>query len=136
MAIANGGTLYRPRVVDKIVGVDGQEKIQPTEIINTALGSAKNIKIVQEGMRSAVTTGSARSLNALKVPVAAKTGTAQAGTLATHAWFTCFLPYGNPDLVLSILVERGGEGSVAAAPIAREVLEWYIENRELTNDKP
>jgi len=131
MAIANGGTLYRPRIVDKIIGADGQENVQPTEIINSNLGDRKNIKIVQEGMRAAVTTGSARSLNVLKIPVAAKTGTAQAGSLATHAWFTSFLPYENPDLVLAILVERGGEGSVMAAPIAKEVLEWYIENREL-----
>jgi len=77
-----------------------------------------------------VTSGSAVSLNELAVPVAGKTGTAQwSTTKAPHAWFTGFAPYDKPQIVITILIESGGEGSAAAVPVAKEVLTWYF-NRE------
>ena len=82
-------------------------------------------------MRKAVTIGSARSLDNLPIKVAGKTGTAQFGTEEkTHAWFICFAPYDNPEIVLAVLVEGGGEGYKVAAPIAKEILEWYFEHKE------
>ncbi|MCX6797910.1 MAG: penicillin-binding transpeptidase domain-containing protein, partial [Candidatus Falkowbacteria bacterium] len=63
--------------------------------------------------------------------VAAKTGTAQWSTTgAPHAWFTGFAPYEKPEIVITILVEEGVEGSTIAVPIAREVLDWYFTNRK------
>jgi len=56
--------------------------------------------------------------------VAGKTGTAQAPQDKTHAWFTAFGPYNNPDLVIVVLVEDGGEGSAVAAPIAGDIFDW------------
>ncbi|HBY73972.1 MAG TPA: hypothetical protein DEG44_04770, partial [Candidatus Kerfeldbacteria bacterium] len=74
----------------------------------------------------AVTSGSARSMNALGVASAGKTGTAQiGGTEATHSWYTTFLPYDEPTLVLTVLVEEGGEGTEAALPIVKRVLTQY-----------
>jgi len=74
-----------------------------------------------------VTSGSAVSLNELAVPVAGKTGTAQwSTTKAPHAWFTGFAPYNQPEIVITILIEQGGEGSAAAVPVAKEVLDWWF----------
>ena len=44
----------------------------------------------------------------------------------SHAWFASFAPYDDPEIVLVILVEHGGEGSQTAAPVAREVYQWYF----------
>ena len=127
-SIANGGVLYQPQIVDKIVDLGGKiiEDI-PTKIIRQGFIQEKNIEIVQEGMRQAVLTGSARSLIDLPVEVASKTGTAQFGSAGqTHAWFIGYAPYENPEIILTILIEGGGEGSQIALPIAKEVLEWYF----------
>jgi len=77
-----------------------------------------------------VAAGSARSLASAPVAVAGKTGTAQwSSNKPNHAWFTGFAPYDKPQIVITILIEQGGEGSSVAVPIAREVLEWYFSNK-------
>ena len=62
--------------------------------------------------------------------VACKTGTAEyineAGIYGTHAWFTIFAPVDDPKISVTVLVEGGGEGSRAAAPIARKILSAYF----------
>ncbi|MFA6170960.1 MAG: penicillin-binding transpeptidase domain-containing protein [Patescibacteria group bacterium] len=130
---ANGGKLYRPHLIrqvltseDKIVGNVVSDAVR--NLVSEKLVSKKNIEIVREGMRQTVTGGSARSLQSVPVPVAGKTGTAQFSTTKpTHAWFTGFAPYDNPELVITILVEEGGGGDVIAVPIAKEFLEWYYK---------
>ncbi len=122
--VANGGTRYVPRLVEKA----GEETI-PAEVAAEPL-DAGAIQIVREGMRKAVTTGSARFLSTLALPVAGKTGTAQAsGDVATHAWFEGFGPYDDPTLSVVILIENGGEGSSVAVPIARDIFEWWFAHR-------
>lgn len=94
--------------------------------------SDKNIGAVREGMRQAVVRGSAQSLAGILRPVAGKTGTAQFGSDGkSHAWFTGFAPFDNPNLAIVVLIEGGGEGSFAAVPVAKEVLEWYFGNYRL-----
>lgn len=121
-AIANGGTLYKPQLVEQI----GENKIQPQKLKENVID--KNIlKIIKKGMREAVVSGSARYLYDLPIKAAGKTGTAQApGNKNPHGWFTVFAPYENPEIVLTILIENGGEGSSVAVPIAKEVLKWYF----------
>ena len=71
-------------------------------------------------MRLAVTSGSARSLGDLPIAVAAKTGTAQWKDGADpHAWFTSFGPYKDPSVVITVVIEEGGEGYATAAPLRR-----------------
>ncbi len=135
-AIANGGTLYQPQIVDKIIdSSESFEDIEERHIIEEVVAKVVrqnfiqpvNIEVVQEGMRQAVLSGSVRSLADLPVEVAGKTGTAQFGTQGqTHAWFIGFAPYDNPQIVLTVLVEGGGEGHQAAVPVAKEVLKWYF----------
>ena len=125
---ANGSTLYKPRLVKSIISSDTgiETKILP-EVLATNVVSPSTTEIVRQGMRQTITLGSARSLSALPVSVAGKTGTAQWGTdKVPHAWFTSFAPYENPELVLTILIEEGEEGSVTAVPIAREFYNWYF----------
>jgi penicillin-binding protein 2 len=122
--IANGGTRYVPRLVERA----GDETVQPVATGETLDASA--IQIVREGMRKAVTEGSARFLLSLALPTAGKTGTAQApGDVPTHAWFEGFGPYGDPTLAVVVLIENGGEGSSVAVPIARDIFEWWFANR-------
>lgn len=116
-AIANGGTWHQPHVT----GTSAKEH-------NVGI-AISNIRVVQEGMRQAITEGSARSLSSLPFPIAGKTGTAQiGGTEDTHAWFTSFGPYEQPSYVVTILLERGGAGDVDAVPLAKEIWQWLGEN--------
>ncbi len=129
-AVANGGTLYSPRVVKNIINpVTKQETPFKPHIITSNIVPADVLAIVREGMRSAVTAGSARALNDLPLNVAGKTGTAQwSKTKGNHAWFTGFAPYENPKIVITVLVEEGGEGSSVSVPIAKHFLAWYAKN--------
>jgi cell division protein FtsI/penicillin-binding protein 2 len=78
-------------------------------------------------MRQTVTWGTAKELQKLRVAVAAKTGTAQTGrTSKYHALVTVFAPFENPEIVLAIIVEKAGEGSEVAVPLARDILEAYF----------
>lgn len=133
MYFANSGIIYKPHLVKEIKSVTGEtiKKIEP-EILAKHIISDNNTTIIREGLRETVLSGSARSLSALPVTAAGKTGTAQwSSTKATHAWFTGFAPYENPEVVITILVEEGGEGSAAATPIAREFLGWYFGQRQV-----
>jgi len=129
--MANSGTLFKPQIVDKIISADTGEiyKNFTPIVIDNNIVEKKYIEIARRGMREAVLKGSARALSSLSVPVAGKTGTAQYGTKGlTHSWFTAFAPYDNPEIVLTILIEGGGEGSSTAVPIAKEILDWYFKN--------
>lgn len=132
---ANGGTLYNPEIVDKITNGDTnniEQEILP-KVINNNLADKKYIDIVRRGMREAVLNGTAGSLKEVSVPIAGKTGTAQYMTKEgekTHSWFTSFAPFDNPEIVLTILIEGGGEGSSTAVPIAKDVLDWYFSGKD------
>ncbi len=126
-AIANGGTVYKPHLVDSVEKTDGSgEKINP-EILARNFISSANIEVVREGMRQTVVSGTAQSLKDLPVAVAGKTGTAQFGSEnKTHGWFVSFAPYDHPAIAMAILVEGGGEGHSTAVPVTKEVYDWYF----------
>lgn len=125
---ANKGSLYRPHFVRSISnGTKKTIKNIETIPVKSNFIDKNNIEIIRESMRATVTNGSAINLNSLLVSSAGKTGTAQWSTKKeTHAWFTGFAPYENAEIVITILVEEGGEGSSVAVPIAKEFLEWYF----------
>jgi penicillin-binding protein 2 len=129
-AIANNGTLYQPRLVQSIVSSDELETNDPSPVVSSnKIVSNSVLQVVREGMRQTVLTGSARSFATLPIPVAAKTGTAQFNVAKdrTHSWFTAFAPYDNPKIVLSVIVEGGGEGFSVAAPVAKNVIEQFFK---------
>ena len=131
-AIANGGKLFQPQVVQKIVDSEKNliEEIQP-KIIRENFIDPENLQIVREGMRWAVTgqnspQASAVLLNTLPVSAAAKTGTAQIGRDYYHNWITVFAPYDDPQIVLTIMIENVKGFQVAVLPVAKAILEWYF----------
>lgn len=132
--IANGGKIYRPYLVDRIE--DNERKVirqfSPAAVVGDLGIDPKNLEVVREGMRKVVTEGTAKPLNTLSVSVAGKTGTAQfdaRNPYRTHAWFTAFAPYENPEIAVVVLIEDGGEGGVNSVPVVREVLDWWSKNR-------
>lgn len=128
--LANGGTAMRPYIVEQVVDINKQVIAQnKPQVVRADFIDKKNIDIVREGMRATVLEGTAQSLRNLPVAVAGKTGTAQIGQGKTHAWFSSFAPYNNPSIAMVILVEAGGEGSVVALPVAKEVYEWYFTRK-------
>jgi penicillin-binding protein 2 len=133
-AIANGGKLYRPQLVREIKDVEGNV-VRPfkPELIRELPVSSETIAIVRQGVRGAVTHGTAWGANLGEVAVAGKTGTAEfpgrrdwEGNLPTHAWFTAFAPFDDPEIALVVFVEGGGEGGIVAVPIAAEILSYYF----------
>ncbi|MGC9397560.1 MAG: penicillin-binding protein 2 [Anaerolineae bacterium] len=130
-AIANGGTLYRPYLVSKIAANNfhPEETIAPVAVGQLPL-SADHLATIQEAMLGVTTqplgTASHR-FQGLSIPVAGKTGTAQApGEEALpHAWFAGYFPADAPEIALVVLVENAGEGSAIAAPLFRQIVEAY-----------
>ncbi len=121
-AIANGGTIYRPYL-----------NMSSTPVVNEDLTSLlPQIQDVQEGMREGVTSplGTAYTLHDLPFSVCAKTGSAQVqNNQQENALFVGYAPCDNPQIALLILIENSKQGSLNAVPIAKDVLNWYYENR-------
>ncbi len=130
--VANGGKLFKPFLVKEIKNSRGELKEKKeSKIIDKNFINEENIKIVQQGLRRAVLSGSAIGLSLLEVESAGKTGTAQVGgDKKPHAWFSGYAPYENPELAITVLVENGGEGSEVCVPIARDILAWYFDKQE------
>ncbi len=131
-AIANGGTLYSPRLVNKIVDQNGNTVAAVTpKIEKSNFFSSKNIQIVREGMRQTVTNGSGWILRDLPVTSAAKTGTAQYGVnnQYQHSWFEAFAPFDNPTIAIVLLGEQGSQendGFTTAEPVVNNILQQYF----------
>lgn len=130
-AVANGGKLLHPIIVKKVT--DGQGKVvseYADNIENPQIVDPGIIKTVQQGMRGAMQPGgSAFSVfgNDLPVNVAGKTGTAQfLDNAKTHAWFECYAPYEDPQIALLVIIEGGGGGNEIAAPVAKNILNYYF----------
>lgn len=126
--IANGGKLLNPQLVKKIIDGNGNvikefgPRVERENFISEDI-----IKVVQSGMRMTVTQGSARNMADLPVSIAAKTGTAQFfNNQKTHAWFECYAPYETPQIAVIVMVEGGGGGNEIAAPVAKEILNYYF----------
>ena len=151
-AVANGGKLYRPYVVNKVESVDGSTvREYGPELIRTIELKPDTLKRVRTALADVVsapggTGGAARSQ---VVSIAGKTGTAQVvemkgGYVKTeqlayfnrdHAWFVSYAPVENPQVAIAVLVEHGGHGGDAAAPMAKKVFEKFIEIQKQSTDK-
>ncbi len=120
-AFANGGYLVRPRLA------------QGEEIVKTHVAEhAEHLAVVKEGMRQAVTEGTALVLNVPYVEVAAKTGTAELGVHKEYvnSWVTGYFPYKEPRYAFVILMERGPRANlIGASSVGRTLLDWLHEHR-------
>jgi len=130
-AIANGGTLYRPYLVERIVAADGQEitRTQPQPQAQIPL-TAAHLESIQAALlavtQSPLGTATHR-FQGLPMLVAGKTGTAEApGEGAQpHSWFVGYFPADDPQIAMAVLVENAGEGSTIAAPLFRQLVEAH-----------
>ncbi len=134
--IANGGTWFQPHLVREIrpAGSTVGNRAAP-RVVRAGVFSPEHLAAVRRGLRRAVQTGSARALAGLSLAAAGKTGTAQWSTVKPpHAWFTGYAPADNPRVVLTVVVEEGGEGSVSAVPVAARFFQWWAEHRVSSSD--
>ena len=124
------GKLMKPYLVSKIDGESGSAVNLGSKVLGQDLVSRANFDLVRSGMRDACRVGGtgAPFFNA-PYEVGCKTGTAEKTLGNPHAWFTVFAPFDKPTIAVTILIEDGGEGSVVAAPVAREIINWWIINR-------
>ncbi|MBI5562686.1 MAG: penicillin-binding protein 2 [Deltaproteobacteria bacterium] len=146
-AIANGGTLYEPRLIDAIDRGDGAPSRASAPLVMGRVPiSAANLAEVKEGLIGVVHEdgGTAHFLAASGLNIAGKTGTAQVARLIQrtknvlsipykyrdHAWFAGFAPYDDPRIAVAVIVEHGGFGASAAAPVAREIIKAYLGSQE------
>lgn len=134
-AIANDGTFNQPIILKEVIDQSGQViyKPEPKNLISQSVDPAI-METIQLAMRDNVTSskGSGRSLQSLPITAAGKTGTSQfdgADPTRTHAWYTAYAPYEEPKIVITVLVEAGGEGHAAAVPIVKNALQWWATNR-------
>lgn len=125
-AVVNGGNVVQPHLGMHLEEPVTHNKI-PLNFKKTSVPvSAANLAIVRLGMKECVSYGSCQIMKGLPFSSGGKTGTAQWNiNKDNHAWFTSFAPYDNPQIVVSVLVEEGEEGSTAAQPIARDFLLWW-----------
>jgi len=150
-ALFNGGILYEPKVV-KWVGKEGKEsfKFTPRQVGKIKVKEA-NLALIRDALAGVVNEprGTGSKARMKEVTVAGKTGTAQVITLEKekyfgkgndipteykdHAWFVALATVENPVLALAVLVENGGHGGSAAAPIAGELIKTYLGG---TQDAP
>ena len=151
-AVANGGKLYRPYVVNKVESVDGATvREYGPEVIRTIELKPDTLKRVRAALADVVSAphGTGAAARSQVVSIAGKTGTAQVvemkgGYVKTeqlayfnrdHAWFVSYAPVENPQIAIAVLVEHGGHGGDAAAPMAKKVFEKFIEVQKQSTDK-
>jgi penicillin-binding protein 2 len=158
-AIANGGTLYKPQLVQRIEDLDGRV-VQPfyPEVVRTVDMNPAHRKVIVEGLIAVTNEAGGTAFRATQsykqkmkdIVVAGKTGTAQVVAIGAvrlkthqmdfftrdHAWFAGFAPADKPEIAVVVLNEHGGHGGVDAAPTGMAVLAKYFELKELDASSP
>jgi len=128
-ALGNGGTLYRPHVLKKVISKKGETlEYKRTEIGHLPF-SKTTLDLLQEACLAVVNQegGTGWQARLPGMEVAGKTGSAENPHGETHAWFVGYAPAQNPKIVVSILIENAGHGGDVAAPIAREIIKAYLQ---------
>jgi len=146
-ALANGGTVYRPQVVRQIIRPGGEiVRDWAPDALRRPNINPEYIKLINKALVDVVndpggTGGKARMKSVI---VAGKTGTSQIRSIRAarrhwsqmkyehrdHAWFACFAPADNPEIVVVVLAEHSGHGGTVAAPVAKSVLTSYFRSKK------
>jgi penicillin-binding protein 2 len=129
-AVGNGGTRYRPQVVEMIAADPAQPEwsFEPSVAGQLPI-SADDLSVIQGSMYRVTSSreGTAyEPFDGLALPVAGKTGTAESGQRLPHAWFAGYAPADDAEIAIAVIVENSGEGAAYAAPLFRQVVEAYF----------
>jgi penicillin-binding protein 2 len=148
-AVANGGLLYEPQLVEKVESPAGEILYQAQPVLKSRLGAKPaNLALVQKGLQAVVSDGTGRAAKLPYLAVAGKTGTSQIVALEkekqkgkspekyqNHAWFVAYAPASEPQVALAVLIEHGGGGGKVAAPLARRLLAAYFPEHRLAEGR-
>lgn len=128
MAIANGGTLMKPYLVTGVESADGKvvEEFEPETY--GQLISADEAAVLTEMMEQVVLTGTATGLAGATYDAVGKTGSAEYSSSSSdsHAWFTGFAPKDDPQICVTIIMEKAGSGGHMAVPVAKRIFDEYF----------
>ena len=143
-AIANGGTRYKPIILEAVKTPDGHILHQnEPQVIGKVPVSQRTLELLKNGLWAVVNSdqGTARGSRLEDIEISGKTGTSQVinrkkddtrseeerpAHLRAHAWFVAYAPSDNPVIAVAVLIEHGEHGSGAAAPVARELIKTYL----------
>ncbi len=150
-AIANGGTRYKPMILESVKTAGGRllQQNQPRVVGKIPVRSS-TLALVREGLWGVLNGahGTARGSRLPDIEFSGKTGSSQVigrkkddpfgkeekpAHLRAHAWFVAYAPSEAPQIAVAVLVENGEHGSGAAAPVARELIKTYLRKRHTTN---
>jgi penicillin-binding protein 2 len=140
-ALANNGQVVKPRLISHTKNIENQKITNyPTEVVGDVGIAPENLELIVQGMDNAINTKEGTAYwrgRSTKYRIAGKTGTAQVvkqragekmkGGFEDHAWFVAFAPIEDPKIAVAILVEHGGHGGTAAAPIALQIIETHLD---------
>ena len=121
-AVANGGVLMKPYLVDRVVDPSGKVVLQTKPEVLSQPIQASTARTVTSMMELTMTAGTGRHLQIPGLVMAGKTGTAENPGHRTHAWFVGFAPADHPKVLAICIVEHGGVGGVEAGPIVRQTI--------------
>ncbi|MCR4618558.1 MAG: FtsW/RodA/SpoVE family cell cycle protein [Lachnospiraceae bacterium] len=130
MAVANGGKIMNPMIVDSISNVKGKiiKTYNPT--VYKEVMSEESASFLQTLMEAVIEDGTAKQLKNDNYTVAGKTGSAEYNSRGdSHGWFTGYAPCDDPEIAITVIVEKGGTGSGSAVPLAKKVLDLYFSNK-------
>lgn len=151
-ALANGGTVWKPRIIKQIESVDGKiVKAYAPERRGVLPLSKETMELLRNGLWGVVNEGggTGSALRRKEADVAGKTGTSQvvglpedakarkakvlAARFKDHALFVCFAPFKSPEIAVAVIAENAGGGGSVAAPIARKVVDAYFQHKQAQN---
>lgn len=135
-AVANGGLIMEPQLVEKVESPAGEALYQAQPVILSRLeAKPATLAQVQRGLFGVVSGGTGKAARLPHIEVAGKTGTSQVVSLEkekkggktparyqNHAWFVAYAPFQEPQVAVAVLVEHGGGGGAVAAPLAKRLL--------------
>ena len=129
--IANKGVMMKPMLVNKMENAQGTELKTYSPTIYKKVVSEEEARIVCDYMHSVVTSGTGSFLKNADYSSAGKTGSAEtdSSSNSSHAWFTGFAPYEDPEIAVTIIIEGAGTGGTYAVPIAKRLFDCYFEEK-------
>lgn len=129
--IANNGVMMKPMLVDRIKNAQGTELKTYNPTVYKKLVSEQDAMVVSDYMHAVITSGTGSFLKSAEYSSAGKTGSAEteSSTNSSHAWFTGFAPYEDPEIAVTIIIEGAGTGGTYAVPIAKRLFDCYFEEK-------